>query len=85
MVIHLDKNKNYIVQSVLFKKDKFSIDEAIDWLKNNDFNIKKIDVKENWLRARQMNPNYIEKNDYNIYRMKKIDKGNIMILIAYKD
>lgn len=74
---------DYIVQSVIFHKDKWDIKTAKKWLKDNNYKSPKVDEEENTLRFRQINPDTIEKKGYKIYRNKKLGKSGIILVIAY--
>lgn len=65
------------IQSVLFDKSKFTIDDAIYWALSHGFIVKKVDETLNKFRFRQFNPNYKYK-----YYTKKITPG-IEFIIAY--
>ncbi|MCS7318233.1 MAG: hypothetical protein NZZ41_08025 [Candidatus Dojkabacteria bacterium] len=44
------------IQSILFKKDYYTKKDAISWLKSHGFKYNKIDVTEDFYRARQFQP-----------------------------
>lgn len=44
------------IQSIIFKKDKITIPEIIDWLKNHDYNYKKLHETKHNIRVRLHNP-----------------------------
>jgi hypothetical protein len=58
------------IQSVLFDKNKYSRQQAIQWLEDHGFQHYKIDVTKRYYRFRQFNPNYKHR-----YRIKTITKG----------
>jgi hypothetical protein len=60
------------VQSIIFDKDKFSLNKAKDWLKNHNYKTD-VDEKENTYRFRQNEPNYKS------YSTKEITSGIKMI------
>ena len=78
------KDKDYIVQSVVFEKDKFNIATAKKWLKTNGFKSPKVDKQENTLRFRQVEPSKIESEGFTEYRTKTLDNSGINLIIAYK-
>lgn len=49
-------NRRKNVQSVLFKKSKWNAFDAIERLKSLGFNYKKLDIKKNYYRFRQFDP-----------------------------
>ena len=75
--------KYYILQSVLIPKILFNLDDAIKWIDNHHFELKKIDETINFYRFRQINPQYIEKLGYTNYKIKKLNNG-IELVLAYK-
>ena len=79
---------DYKVQSVLFNKDKYTPAEAIVWLKDHKFKVKKIDITDNYLRFRQYTPQYLKKLGYTVTRNHKIgtSKGTqIYLVLCYKN
>ena len=72
-----------ILQSVLFEKDKWTIQEAIRWLLDHDHKVKKIDITTYFARFRQISPESLRKKGYIEYRNKNIGHG-IRLVIAYK-
>lgn len=79
------KNKDYVIQSVIFEKDKYNIKDAKKWLKENDYKYPKVDRTKNYYRFQQINPNYIESKKYNEYITKDLDNSGIKLIIAYKN
>lgn len=76
--------KNYIIQSVIFDKDKFNVMSSKKWLKDNGFKAPKVDYSENTLRFRQIDPKYIEKNGFTEYRVKDLNNSGVKLIIAYR-
>jgi ribosomal protein S15P/S13E len=75
MKVHLKKNyKNSSVQSVIVPKDKYTLDEAIDYVRKH-FKMTKIDIKPNYYRFRQFHPRPNAK-----YFTKKLDNGIMLII-----
>ena len=75
---------DYKVQSVLFDKKQWIIEDAVIWLMSNGYLLKKIDNARNYFRFRQLNPAYLKKKGYINYHDKKIGKGIILVLV-YKE
>ena len=76
--------ENYIVQSVIFNKDKFTVKAARKWLKTHNYIWnQKLDERKNVLRYRQIDPEVIEKKGYTNYHNKYIS-DDIILCIAYK-
>ena len=78
------KEKDYVIQSVVFDKDKFNISTAKKWLKTNDFKSPKVDKQENTLRFRQIEPKKVENEGFSQYRTKDLNNSGIKLIIAYK-
>ncbi len=53
-----------ILQTVLLPKNKFTLEEALNYLKENNYKDKKIDVTTNYYRARQRDPRYLKKKGF---------------------
>ena len=66
------------VQSVIFKKTKWTSHDAIRWLKDHGFKYMKIDETPHTYRFRQIEPN---KNA--IYRMKPLKSLGINLVIMH--
>jgi phage antirepressor YoqD-like protein len=74
----------YKVQSVLFNKNKINLTQAIEWLEDNNYIIKKVDATKSLYRFRQINPSTLKKEGYTNYRNHKIN-DDIMLVLVYKD
>ena len=80
----MKKDKNCIVQSVIFNKDKFTDKAARKWLKKHNYIWnQKLDERKNVLRYRQIDPGVIERKGYTNYHNKYIT-DSIILCIAYK-
>ena len=64
------------VQSVLFKKDKYTKKKAEKWLKENDFKVKKVDTTPTLYRYRQLEPSLFHKDKYKI---KSLEGSNTVL------
>jgi hypothetical protein len=71
------KNNNYIIQSILFNKEKYDVNKASLWLYEHNFKFNKVDITDNYLRFRQSRPSKKYK-----YYTKNINK-NIKFIFAY--
>jgi len=79
------ENKNYVVQSIIFYRDKWTTTEAKKWLKENGYKIPGVDKKENTLRFRQLDPNLVEKDGFTEFRTIELgDNSGILLILAYK-
>lgn len=67
--------KPVVIQSVLFPNDKFTLQKAKKWLRENDHKITKVDKTENYLRFRQEDPDNFKK-----YRTKTLPNGVQFVL-----
>ena len=74
----------YKVQSVLFNKNNITLQQAIDWLNENNYIIKKVDETKNLYRFRQISPTILKKQGYTKYR-NHILNDNIILVLAYND
>ena len=62
---------NSRVQSVLLDTNKFTLSKAYNWVSTHGFKYHKIDIKKNYFRFRQFNPNTKQKN----YRTIELTDG----------
>ena len=72
-MIYLTENSK--VQSIIFKKSEYSLEEAKDWLKKNGYKYSKVDEKESTYRFRQIDP-----DKFNNFRTKKTSSGISFVL-----
>lgn len=49
------------IQSILFSKDQWTKNKAINWLKRYGYKHSKIHITDNYLRFRQSKPNLMKK------------------------
>ncbi len=77
-------NSDYIVQSIVFNKDKWTTPKAKKWLKENNYVSPKVDKKENTLRFRQKDPLEAEKEGFTEYRTKDLGDSGIQLILSYK-
>jgi len=75
---------NYVVQSVVFSKDKWTTPKAKKWLKENQYIIPKVDKTDTQLRFRQMEPDKVESDGFTEYRTKELGDSGISLILAYK-
>ena len=75
----------YLVQSVIFDKSKFSLENARIWLLENKYKDKGVDEKKKFWRFRQLNPLTIKRKGYTHYITKPLDASGIELIIAYKE
>jgi hypothetical protein len=75
---------NYRVQSVIFRRDKWTPAKASKWLQKHNYANKGIDEKDEHLRFRQLNPDYIRKQGYKRFITKPLGDSGVSLIIAYK-
>jgi hypothetical protein len=76
---------SYLVQSVIFDKSKFSLEDARSWLLSNKYKDKGVDEKKNFWRFRQLNPLTIKRKGFSHYITKPLDSSGVELIIAYKE
>jgi hypothetical protein len=76
--------EHYKIQSIIFSKDHFTKEQAIDWIVQHGYKNKKIDEKPNTYRFRQLTPRYVKNQGYKKFITKKLNSG-IDLIIAYND
>lgn len=68
-----------IVQSVLLRKEKFSLDEAKDWILNHGYKLVKVDTTPEYYRFRQMDPKHLEILGYRARTQPLGDVGHLIL------
>jgi hypothetical protein len=76
--------KNYVVQSVIFDKDKYNIVEARRWLVRNGHFVTPVDSKGEFYRFRQLRPEVVDKMGFTEYRTKELGDGSVKLVLVYK-
>ncbi len=79
------ETKDYLVQSVIFKKSKYSLEEAKKWLKENKYKYKGVDEKKEFWRFRQLNPVTVKRKGYGHYITKPLENSGVELIIVYKE
>lgn len=74
----------YKLQSVLFQRQGFNLEDAVRWLVKNGFDVKKIDATQHYWRFRQHNPASLRKEGYSKLRTQEV-APHIKYIFAYKD
>ena len=72
------------VQSIIFKSDKLSLKDAVNFLAQHNFKFSKVDKTKNFYRFRQLEPSVLRREGYNKYINKQITDG-ITFVLAYKN
>ncbi len=75
--------KNYILQTILFPKDKYDLESVNDYLKENKYKDNKIDITNNFIRVRQRDPRYLKKKGLNYIKTIIDKKSGIHKIIFY--
>lgn len=73
--------KSTSVQSLVFKKSKFTTVAAKTWAKNHGFRNKKVDITTNSIRLRQFDPGKCKDNSF---RTKSLTTGVSVVLCKKK-
>jgi hypothetical protein len=79
------KSQDYLVQSVIFKKSKYSLEEAKKWLKENKYKDKGVDEKKDFWRFRQLNPMTVKRKGFGHYITKPLENSGVELIIVYKE
>jgi hypothetical protein len=80
------KPDNYKIHTVLIDKKKNSLDDALNFIVDHKYKLKKIDLIDEYYRFRQLSPQYLKKLGFTEYRTITIDKKrNIKLVLAYKE
>jgi len=80
-------DKNYMINSVLFPKDNWTVASGRSWLKEHKFqkDVKvNLDHRPNFITFRLNAPDYMEKLGYTRYITKRLTNG-VEIVMAYKN
>jgi len=75
--------QEYKVQSVILNNKKFNLEQAVNFLANNNLKHSKVDKTQSYWRFRQLDPSKLRKEGFNHYRNKEIADG-ISLILAYK-
>jgi hypothetical protein len=75
---------NYVVQSVVFSKDKWTTPKAKKFLKENQYKVPKVDKTDTQLRFRQIEPDKVESDGFTEYRTKELGDSGISLILVYK-
>jgi hypothetical protein len=75
---------NYVVQSVIFKNEMFSVSKAKKWLKEHKYKVVKVDKTSGMLRFRQIDPMEVENMGYTEYRTKSLGNSGVELVLVYK-
>jgi len=75
---------NYVVQSVVFSKDKWTTPKAKKFLKENQYKSPKVDKTDTQLRFRQIEPDKVESDGFTEYRTKELGDAGISLILVYK-
>lgn len=75
----------YKVQSILFNKNKNSLEDAVTFINKHNLKNKGYDEKEDTWRFRQYNPAYLKRLGFTEYRTILVDrKKDVKFILVYK-
>jgi hypothetical protein len=80
--INKKHNKTHLVQSILFDKKKWKVNEAVEWLQDNNYISPKVDTTSHYLRFRQLDPKDYPKPKWH-YTTHRLGNG-IDLVILYR-
>ena len=72
------------IQSMLFKRPKWTVKKAKNWLSKNGYKYDDVDEKEEHLRFRQASPSYLESKGYE-FITRPFGTSGIQAIIGYKE
>lgn len=72
------------IQSMLFKRPKWTVKKAKEWLSKNGYKNDDVDEKEEHLRFRQVSPSYMESKGYE-FITRPFGTSGIQAIIGYKE
>lgn len=75
---------NHVIQSVIFKKDCYTKQKALNWIKEYGYKHKKIDETDNYWRFRQLAPETVKRRGFKKFVTRPIGEEGIQFIIAYK-
>jgi len=78
-------NKNYVIQSVLLNSNRFTLKQAVHYMVQHGFIVKKVDETNNFFRFRQVSPAILKREGYTTFITKVIVPREVEYVIAYKD
>jgi len=81
-----EEDKDYVVQSVIFDKDHYTVPEAKKWLRENGYKAPNVDRSDGFLRFRQVDPSAVEKEGFTEFRTKELGAApsRIKLILVYK-
>ena len=74
---------NYQLQTILFPKEKYNIEDVKEYLKENHYKDSKMDVTNNFIRVRQRDPRYLRRKGINYIKTIIDKKTGIHKIIFY--
>ena len=69
-----------MLQSVLFDRHLWTLEDAILFLKEHKYKHNKVDETNHYFRFRQISPDTLRKKGFHIFRNKKLKNGISLIL-----
>ena len=76
---------NYIIQSILISTSNNSIVTAMNWIKEHNFNITKVDTTDKYHRFRQVSPKSCKDQGYTLVKTIPIGNDGIKFIVYYNN
>lgn len=77
--------RGYVIQSVVLRKDKYTKQHALDFIKRNGYKYRKIDETETQWRFRQLAPETARRKGFvNFRTLNMADDGSAQLILAYE-
>jgi len=76
-------NYNYKIASVVFEKDKIGLNEAFDWIVNNNYKVKRSVENDSQYIFTQFSNKYLKCKGYNNCITKQLNE-QVNLIIAFK-
>jgi len=73
----------YKIASVVFEKDKIGLNEAFDWIVNNNYRVKRSVENDTQYIFTQLSAKYLKCKGYNNYITKQLNE-QVNLIIAFK-
>ncbi len=73
------------VQTVLFPRDRWTIDSAKAWLLDNNFIAPKVDVTANFLRFRQRHPRAFDRDTFRTISISAAEGIEVVVGVLKSD
>ena len=78
-------SNNYIIQSILIPTSTNSVVTAMNWIKEHNFNITKVDITDKYHRFRQVSPKSCKDQGYTLVTTIPIGNDGIKFIVYYNN